>query len=109
MSSILELIEGGEVRQFETGQVIIDQGDRTNLLFFLIEGAVEVMKDGVTVATSSQPGAVFGELSALTIRRRSEPLSLALSTLSGTRASSSRPHPSFVCMFASWWRAGSTP
>jgi CRP/FNR family cyclic AMP-dependent transcriptional regulator len=65
MSSILELIQGGEVRQFETGQVIIDQGDRTNLLFFLIEGAVEVMKDGVSVATSSQPGAVFGELSAL--------------------------------------------
>ncbi|HSZ76317.1 MAG TPA: cyclic nucleotide-binding domain-containing protein [Chthoniobacterales bacterium] len=65
MSSILELIEGGEVRQFETGQVVIDQGDRTNLLFFLIEGAVEVIKDGVTVATSSQPGAVFGELSAL--------------------------------------------
>ena len=65
MSSILELLEGGEVRQFETGQVVIDQGDRTNLLFFLIEGAVEVIKDGVTVATSSQPGAVFGELSAL--------------------------------------------
>jgi CRP/FNR family transcriptional regulator, cyclic AMP receptor protein len=65
MSSILELIEDGEVRHFETGQVVIDQGDRTNLLFFLIEGAVEVVKDGVTVATSSQPGAVFGELSAL--------------------------------------------
>ncbi len=66
MSSILELFEGGEVRQFETGQVVIDQGDRTNLLFFLIEGAVEVVKDDVNaVATSSQPGAVFGVLSAL--------------------------------------------
>jgi CRP/FNR family transcriptional regulator, cyclic AMP receptor protein len=65
MSSILELIEGGEVRHFDTGQVVIDQGGRTNLLFFLIEGAVEVVKDGVTVATSSQSGAVFGELSAL--------------------------------------------
>ncbi len=65
MSSILELIEGGEVRHFDAGQVVIDQGDRTNLLFFLIEGAVEVVKDGVTVATSSQSGAVFGELSAL--------------------------------------------
>jgi CRP/FNR family transcriptional regulator, cyclic AMP receptor protein len=65
MSSILELIQGGEVRHFETGQVVIDQGDRTNLLFFLIEGAVEVVKDGVTVATCSQSGAVFGELSAL--------------------------------------------
>jgi CRP/FNR family transcriptional regulator, cyclic AMP receptor protein len=65
MSSILELIQGGEVRHFDTGQVVIDQGDRTNLLFFLVEGAVEVVKDGVTVARSSQSGAVFGELSAL--------------------------------------------
>jgi CRP/FNR family transcriptional regulator, cyclic AMP receptor protein len=65
MSSILELIESGEMRHFDAGQVVIDQGDRTNLLFFLIEGAVEVVKDGVTVATSAQSGSVFGELSAL--------------------------------------------
>jgi CRP/FNR family cyclic AMP-dependent transcriptional regulator len=65
MSSILELLQGGELRHFDQGQVVIDQGDKTNLLFFLIEGAVEVVKDGVPVATSSQAGAVFGELSAL--------------------------------------------
>jgi CRP/FNR family cyclic AMP-dependent transcriptional regulator len=65
MSSILELIEGGEVRHFETAEVVIEQGKRTNLLFFLIEGAVEVVKDGHQVAKASQPGAVFGELSAL--------------------------------------------
>jgi CRP/FNR family transcriptional regulator, cyclic AMP receptor protein len=65
MASILELIHDSEVRRFETGQVVVEQGKRTNLLFFLIEGAVEVVKDGVPVATASQPGAVFGELSAL--------------------------------------------
>ena len=65
MASILELIHDSEVRRFETGQVVVEQGKRTNLLFFLIEGAVEVEKDGVPVAMASQPGAVFGELSAL--------------------------------------------
>ena len=65
MASILELIHDSEVRRFEAGQVVVEQGERTNLLFFLIEGAVEVVKDGVPVATASQPGAVFGELSAL--------------------------------------------
>jgi CRP-like cAMP-binding protein len=65
MSSILEQIHGGEVRHFDAGQVVIEQGERTNLLFFLIEGAVEVVKDGVPVAKAAQPGAVFGELSAL--------------------------------------------
>src|SRR5580704_1213179 len=63
--SILEQIHGGEVRHFDAGQVVIEQGERTNLLFFLIEGAVEVVKDGVPVAKAAQPGAVFGELSAL--------------------------------------------
>jgi CRP/FNR family cyclic AMP-dependent transcriptional regulator len=65
VASILELIHGCEVRRFEAGQVVIEQGKKTNLLFFLIEGAVEVVKDDVTVATVSQPGAVFGEISAL--------------------------------------------
>jgi CRP/FNR family cyclic AMP-dependent transcriptional regulator len=65
MASILELIHDCEVRRFEAGQVVVEQGERTNLLFFLIEGAVEVLKDDVTVATVSQPGAVFGEISAL--------------------------------------------
>ena len=65
MASILELIQGGELRRFDAGQMVIEQGGKTGLLFFLVEGAVEVLKDGVTVAKSSQPGAVFGELSAL--------------------------------------------
>ena len=64
MASILELIQGGELRRFDAGQMVIEQGGKTGLLFFLVEGAVEVLKDGVTVAKSSQPGAVFGELSA---------------------------------------------
>ena len=65
MASILEQIKGGEVRHFNAGEVVIEQGKRTNLLFFLVEGTVEVVKDGTQVAKASQPGAVFGELSAL--------------------------------------------
>jgi CRP-like cAMP-binding protein len=65
MSSILELIDSNDVRRFNTGEVVIEQGGRTNLLWFLVEGAVEIEKDGVSVATAAQPGAVFGELSAL--------------------------------------------
>ncbi|MEA3209119.1 MAG: family transcriptional regulator, cyclic receptor protein [Chthoniobacter sp.] len=65
MSSILDLLEGGVVRHFATGEVILEQGQRTGVLLFLTEGAVEVVKDGVQVATASKPGAVFGEISAL--------------------------------------------
>lgn len=65
MSSILEHIHSSDVRHFNAGEVIIEQGAKTNLLWFLVEGAVEIVKDGVCLATAAQPGAVFGELSVL--------------------------------------------
>jgi CRP/FNR family cyclic AMP-dependent transcriptional regulator len=65
MASILELIQNPEVRRFEPGQVVIKQGGRTNNLYFLVEGTVEVMKDDVVVATAALPGAAFGEMAAL--------------------------------------------
>jgi hypothetical protein len=34
MPSILELIRGGEVRRYDPGQVVMEQGEKTNLLFF---------------------------------------------------------------------------
>ena len=60
MTSLLELIHSDDVRSFYAGEVIIEQGGRTNLLWFLVEGVVEVLKDDIRVATASQPGAVFG-------------------------------------------------
>jgi CRP-like cAMP-binding protein len=65
MSPILELLRGHEVRRFDCGEVIVRQGEATGHLFFLIEGAVEVLKDNVLVATTSEPGVVFGEMAAL--------------------------------------------
>jgi hypothetical protein len=37
MPSILELIRGDDVRHFDAGQVVIEQGERTDLLFFLVD------------------------------------------------------------------------
>ena len=65
MSLILAALRDHPVRHFATGEIILAQGDQTGLLFVLIEGAVEVVKDGVSVATTADPGAVFGDLSAL--------------------------------------------
>ena len=50
------------MRRFDSGQVVVQQGDQTGCLYVLIEGAVEVLKDGVPVAVASQPGVVFGEM-----------------------------------------------
>ena len=65
MFSIVELLKDCQVRQFSPGENIITQGEKTGLLFFLIDGAVDVLKNDTRVATVSQSGAVFGEISAL--------------------------------------------
>ena len=65
MLGILDLLHDYEKRRFAAGETILEQGKCTGLLFFLIEGTVEVVKDDVPVAKTSQPGATFGELSVL--------------------------------------------
>lgn len=65
MSSILELLGDRETRRFNPGELVIRQGETTGRLYFLIEGAVEVLKDDVPVAIASQPGGVFGEMAVL--------------------------------------------
>lgn len=65
MSKILELIRDREVCRFDAGQIVLEQGAQTHRIYVLIEGTVEVVKDDVQVATSSEQGAVFGEISVL--------------------------------------------
>lgn len=65
MSAILAVLRDHPVLQFSQGETILAQGDTSGVLYVLIEGAVEVLKDDVSVATAAEPGAVFGDLSAL--------------------------------------------
>jgi CRP/FNR family cyclic AMP-dependent transcriptional regulator len=65
MSNILDLVQMHELRRFAPGEIVLEEGTKTEELLFLAEGAVEIVKDGVQVTTASQPGAVFGEISAL--------------------------------------------
>jgi CRP/FNR family cyclic AMP-dependent transcriptional regulator len=50
---------------YEAGQTIFTAGSRTGLLLILKKGAVAIIKDTIEVAEVAEPGAVFGELSAL--------------------------------------------
>lgn len=65
MSGILELIKNHRVRQFAAGEIVLDQGHHTGMMLVLIDGDVEILRDDICIATASQPGAVFGEMSAL--------------------------------------------
>ena len=61
---IIDCLKDRPLRRFDAGEIVLAEGSSTGLLFFLVEGAVAVVKDDVQVATASEPGAVFGELSA---------------------------------------------
>jgi CRP/FNR family cyclic AMP-dependent transcriptional regulator len=65
MVSILEHCNEAPIERYEPGAVLIDEGRWSGRLFVLVDGEVEVLRGGTTVATISDAGAVFGEMSVL--------------------------------------------
>ena len=55
-------LEGLPVVKHRAREVVLTAGSKTGALLFLRSGAVEVVKDGVQIASVSAPGSVFGEL-----------------------------------------------
>ncbi len=50
---------------YRAGETILSAGSKTGRLLILKDGAVTVSKNGVEIGRVEEPGAVFGELSAL--------------------------------------------
>src|ERR1700683_3439344 len=50
---------------YGSGEMVLREGTKTGRLLILKRGAVCVVKSGVEIAKVTEPGAVFGELSAL--------------------------------------------
>jgi len=65
MDTFLEMFRGHPVLSVATGETLINQDARTGRLFILIEGKVEVLKNGEVVGWSAQPGDILGDISAL--------------------------------------------
>jgi CRP-like cAMP-binding protein len=53
------------VTTYEAGETVLANGSRTNELLILRDGNVAVVKEDIEIARVSEPGAVFGEISAL--------------------------------------------
>jgi len=67
VSTALEFCAGLPERHFDEGEFLVREGGATSgQLFFLAEGALEVLKgDDVSITVLSEPGAVVGEISVL--------------------------------------------
>jgi CRP/FNR family transcriptional regulator, cyclic AMP receptor protein len=58
-------LAGLPVVKHRAGEVVLTAGSKTGELLFLRSGTVEVVKDGVQIASVNAPGSVFGELAVL--------------------------------------------
>jgi CRP-like cAMP-binding protein len=56
---------------YPAGAELIQQGGKSGGLMVLKEGEVEVLRDGKFVASTKQPGSIFGEMSVLLDRPHS--------------------------------------
>ncbi len=65
MQLILDLCQGLPEQSFAAGEVLIPEGGATGRLFILIEGEIEIRKGELPLHVTAEPGAVFGEISAL--------------------------------------------
>ncbi len=65
LSRLLELCENSPEIEFEPGKLIIEQDRPLGHLFILVEGEVEIVKDGTKICRISKGGSAFGEMSAL--------------------------------------------
>lgn len=65
VTTLLNVIDRLPPISVPAGQILLSEGERTGLLYVLIDGAVEVLKGDVSIDTVDEPGAIFGEISAL--------------------------------------------
>ncbi len=57
--------EGTAIKRYQTGETIVSEGGLCKQLFVLLRGKVEVLREGVRIATISQKGSYVGEISAV--------------------------------------------
>jgi CRP/FNR family transcriptional regulator, cyclic AMP receptor protein len=82
MADILDFCEGMEIRTFEPGEVMIEEGVPTGKLYVLIDGEVDVIRRDQQVTHIDEPGSIFGEMSVLL----EMPPSATVQALSAVRA-----------------------
>ena len=65
MRTILSFCQDLPEATFGPGEVLLAEGERTGILYILIEGEIEVLKGDFQITTISEPGSLFGEVSVL--------------------------------------------
>ena len=64
-AAVLQRIATLPIATYQAGETVLTAGTKTGRLLILRKGAVTIEKEGTVIAKVTEPGAVFGELSAL--------------------------------------------
>ena len=64
-NTMLQRIATLPLATYQAGETVLTAGTKTGRLLILRKGAVAIEKEGAVIAKVTEPGAVFGELSAL--------------------------------------------
>lgn len=65
MTTILDLCADLPETAVDAGAVLLPEGGKTGLLYILVAGDVEILKGEYRIDVVADPGAIFGEISAL--------------------------------------------
>ncbi len=65
MNSLLDHCRELDLIEYPKGEVLFHEGDQANRILILSEGAIEVYRDEVMITLTTEPGAIFGEMSVL--------------------------------------------
>jgi CRP-like cAMP-binding protein len=65
VEELLALATGFPRRSLDAGEVLIVDGEPVDALYVLLAGGLRIDKDGMAVATVTEPGACVGEMSLL--------------------------------------------
>jgi len=60
--NLAKLLRLSKIREYEDGEIIIQEGDNDPWLYFLLSGAVVIKKHGVEIGRLSEVGEIFGEM-----------------------------------------------
>ena len=61
-SNLGKLLRLSKIREYEDGELIIQEGELDPWLYFLLSGKIRIIKEGKNIATISQKGEIFGEM-----------------------------------------------
>ena len=60
-----QLIRLSKIREYGSGEIIIEEGGEDPYLYFLLKGKVSVRKEGVPISMIDKEGEIFGEMRVL--------------------------------------------